>query len=66
MLFDKRLLKKNTKEQDEAFDNMMREEKVSFKDKLAMVIAAFGVIVLPCLLVLVGICVLVLLLFGML
>ena len=66
MLFDKRLLKKNTKEQAEAFDNMMREEKVSFKDKLAMVIAAFGVIVLPCLLVLVGICVLVLLLFGML
>ncbi len=66
MLFDKRLLKKNTKEQDEAFDNMMQEEKVSLKDKLAMVIAAFGVIVLPCLLVLVGICVLVLLLFGML
>lgn len=66
MLFDKRLLKKNTKEQDEAFDNMMQEEKVSLKDKLAMVIAAFGVIVLPCLLVLAGICVLVLLLFGML
>lgn len=66
MLFDKRLLKKNTKEQDEAFNNMMQEEKVSLKDKLAMVIAAFGVIVLPCLLVLVGICVFVLLLFGML
>ncbi|MBE6960321.1 MAG: hypothetical protein E7448_06330 [Ruminococcaceae bacterium] len=49
-------LKKSTKEQEAAFREQMQEEKVSWKDGLAMVIAGFLVIVLPCLLVLLIIC----------
>ena len=45
-------LKKATREDEEAFRENLQNEKVSFKDGLAMVIAAFITIVLPCLLVL--------------
>ena len=53
--FRKRL-KKATKEQEAAFREQMQEEKVGWKDGLAMVIAGFLTIVLPCLLVLLLIC----------
>lgn len=49
-------LKKSTKEQEAAFREQMQEEKVGWKDGLAMVIAGFLTIVLPCLLVLLIIC----------
>ncbi len=50
MFFFKKRLKKATKEDDEKFSETMSE--TGFKDKLAMVISAILVIVLPCLLVL--------------
>ena len=49
-------LKKSTKEQEDAFREQMQEEKVGWKDGLAMVIAGFLTIVLPCLLVLLFVC----------
>ena len=49
-------LKKSTKEQEAAFREQMQEEKVGWKDGLALVIAGFLTIVLPCLLVLLIIC----------
>ena len=41
-------LKKSTKEDEEQFSMMFEEEKVGWKDKLAMLIAAFFTIMLPC------------------
>lgn len=49
-------LKRSTKEQEAAFREQMQEEEVGWKDSLAMVIAGFLTIVLPCLLVLLLIC----------
>ena len=51
-----RRLKKSTAEQEEEFGRMMEEEKVSWKDKLAMILSAYFVIVLPCLLILLALC----------
>lgn len=65
MFFGKRL-KKSTSEDEKAFNKMMRDEKVGFKDVFAMIFSSFLVLVLPCLLILVGICVLAMLLFGVL
>ena len=45
-------LKKSTKEDEEKFSLMMEEEQVGWKDKLAMLIAAFFTIMLPCVAVL--------------
>ena len=45
-------LKKSTKEEEEQFSTMLEEEKVGWKDKLAMLIAAFFTIMLPCIAVL--------------
>ena len=45
-------LKKSTKEEEERFGLMMEEEQVGWKDKLAMLIAAFFTIMLPCVAVL--------------
>ena len=45
-------LKKSTKEEEESFSLMMEEEQVGWKDKLAMLIAAFFTIMLPCVAVL--------------
>ena len=47
-------LKKSTKEEEEQFSMMLEEEKVGWKDKLAMLIAAFFTIMLPCVAVLLG------------
>ena len=41
-------LKKSTKEDEEQFRLMMEEEQVGWKDKFAMLIAAFFTIMLPC------------------
>ena len=45
-------LKKSTPEQEEEFKERMSEENVSLKDKFAMVISAFLMLVLPSILVL--------------
>lgn len=59
-------LKKSTQEQEKQFEEMMVEEKVSWKDRLAMMLSAYVVIVIPCLLVLIGLSALTLWLFGIL
>ncbi len=64
MLFFKKRLKKATDEDEARFVQAMEENNVGFKDKIAMVISAFFVIVLPCLLILLGISGIALLLFG--
>ncbi len=57
-------LKKSTPEQEEEFAQRMDEVKPGFKDKVAMLISALLVLVLPSVLVLVGLCALVLWIFG--
>ena len=47
-------LKKSTKEEEAQFTQMLEEEQVGWKDKLAMLIAAFFTIMLPCVAVLLG------------
>lgn len=59
-----RRLKKNTEEQDQDFSDRMKELKGSPKDMIAMIVSAFVVIVLPCLLVLLAFAFLIMLLFG--
>ena len=61
-----RRIKKVKKEDEEKFSQMMEEQKPSGKDIFAMILSALFVIVLPCALVLVGLSLLVLLLFGVL
>ena len=64
MLFFRKRLRKATKEDDERFAQAFEENNVGFKDKLAMILSAFLVLVLPSLLVLLGLCGLTMLLFG--
>ena len=64
MFFFRKRLKKSTREEDKKFCDMMKEEKVGMKDAFAMIISAFAVLVLPCLLILVGLSVLAMLLLG--
>ena len=45
-------IKKSSGEQEEKFKEMMTEEKVSFKEKLAMVLSGYLVILLTCPLIL--------------
>lgn len=59
-------LKKSTPEEEEEFRERMAEENVSAKDKLAMLLAAVGTILIPSILILVGLCVLVMWIFGIL
>ena len=66
MLLFKKRLKKSTPEEDEQFRELMQQNDVGFKDGMAMILSAFLVIVLPCLLILCGIAVLGLWLFGVL
>ena len=63
MFFRKRL-RKSTPEEDKAFRERMQEENVGFKDALAMVISAFVTLVLPSLLVLLALCGICMLIFG--
>ncbi len=66
MLFFKKRLKKSTPEEDKQFREMMQESGVGFKDGMAMILAAFITLVLPCILILGGIALLGLWLFGVL
>ena len=66
MLFFKKRLRKSSPEEDEQFRELMQQNDVGFKDGMAMILSAFLVIVLPCLLLLCGIAVLGLWLFGVL
>ena len=66
MLFFKKRLKRSTPEEDRQFRQMMQENDVSLKDSLAMIASAFLVLVLPSLLILCGIALLGLWLFGIL
>jgi len=47
-------LKKSTKEEEQQFSDMFEEEQVGWKDKLAMLIAAFFTLMLPAIAVLLG------------
>lgn len=51
-MFFKKRLKKSTPESEKAFGKMFEEENVGVKDKFAMILSAFLVIVIPCLLIL--------------
>ncbi len=64
MLFFKKKLRKATEEDEKRFAEAMEENKVGASDKFAMLVAAFLVIVLPCLLVLLAISALAMLLFS--
>lgn len=64
MLFFRKKLKKSTKEDEVAFGKMIEEEKIGFKDGFAMLVSAFLVILLPCLLLLVGLSALAMLILG--
>ena len=59
-----RRLKKPTREQEEEFRKRMSDDKITAKDRFAMALSAFLVIVLPCLAVLVAFGLLILFLFG--
>lgn len=63
MLFKKRLRKASVQEEQ---DYRERMETVPFLDKLIMVLTAYGIIVLPCLLVLLGMVLLVSWVLGLL
>ena len=58
-------LKKSTKEEEAQFSQMLEEEKVGWKDKFAMLIAAFFTIMLPCVAVLLGFAAVILWILGL-
>ena len=58
-------LKKSTKEEEAQFSRMFEEEQVGWKDKLAMLIAAFFTIMLPCVAVLLGFAAVILWILGL-
>ena len=66
MLFHRKRSKKEITEEDKRLAQAMRENKVGFKDGFAMFLAAMLTLVLPCFLILAGICVLAMFLFGVL
>ena len=66
MLFFRKRLRKSTPEEFNRFHEDMQNEDVKFKDKVAMVLSAYLIIVLPCLLILIGISLLAMFLLGML
>ncbi len=57
-------LKKSTPESEKEFDERMKEAGVTWKDKLAMIIAAFITLFLPAALILIGLVVFVMWMFG--
>lgn len=59
-------LKKSTPEQEEEYQNQLQEAGVTPREKLVMVLTAYVVILLPCLLVLLGMCTVVLWVMGLL
>lgn len=65
-MFFRKKLKKITPEQEREFRENIQKENITFKDKIAMILSAYLVIVLPCLIVLVLLSLLVMFLFGIL
>ena len=57
-------LKKSTPEQEAQFADMLHEEKVTWKDRICMVLAAYLTILLPCAIILLVVGLLVIWLFG--
>lgn len=57
-------LKKSTPEQEDRFQEMLKEEKVSWKDRFAMLLAAYVSILLPCAIILVALALLAMWMFG--
>lgn len=57
-------LKKPDPEAEERRRQEMEDVKLSWKDRLALVISAYAVLVIPSVLVIVGICLLLLWVFG--
>lgn len=57
-------MKKATPEEEQAFRDRLSENKIGFKDGLAMTLAALLVIVLPAALILIGCCLLVMVVLG--
>ena len=66
MLFFRKRLRKSTPEDDRQFRENMQNSGIKFKDKMAMVLSAYLVIVLPCLLILVGLSLLAMFILGVL
>ena len=61
-----RRLKKATPEQEEEFSQRMSDEKVTMKDRFAMIVSAFFMLVLPSILVLGFLCFVMMWIFGLL
>ena len=59
-------LKKSTPEQEEEYQKQLQETGITPREKLVMVLTAYVVILLPCLLVLLGMCAVVLWVMGLL
>lgn len=59
-----RRIKKSTPEQEAEFKERMSDEQVPLVDKVIMIVTSFFVIVIPCALVLIGMSVLVMWIFG--
>ena len=57
-------LKKSTPEQEAEFTEMLYEEKVTWKDRISMVLAAYLTILLPCAIILLVVGLLVIAIFG--
>ena len=66
MLMIWKRLKKSTPEQEEEYQKQLQETGVTPREKLVMVLTAYVVILLPCLLVLLGMCAVVLWVMGLL
>ena len=66
MLMIWKRLKKSTPEQEEEYQKQLQETGVTPREKLVMVLTAYVVILLPCLLVLLGMCAIVLWVMGLL
>ena len=57
-------LKKSTPEMEEEFSNRFKEAGVGLKDKIAMILSAYLVLLLPCFLILVALSLLAMWIFG--
>ena len=66
MLMIWKRLKKSTPEQEEEYQKQLQEAGVTPREKLVMVLTAYVVILLPCLLILLGMCAVVLWVMGLL
>lgn len=60
----RRVIKKRTPEEEEEYFRQREELQLDHKDRFAMFVSAFLVIILPCLAILTGICFFALWLFG--